>query len=196
METQEKNDRMEAEDRAVYCIGTAKLFEERRKKYKLRNKIIKFTGLSIPISLGFFAMSPEIESLIPILKPVIMPILLSITTLLNAALLLLSVWALVDEWDAKVENYTESVSNNRHYFNVFKEISERYDENPTEYAAKYKEMILLDDIQRNKDGKENFSAWDYRFITRHGLFQLHLPCPKCGNIPSLEKSKTCENCGV
>jgi len=196
MEKREKSDRLEAEERAVYCFGTAKLFEERRKKYKLRNKIIKFTGLSIPISLGFFAMSPEISSLIPILKPIVMPILLSITTLINAAMLILSIWALVDEWDAKVENYTESVSNNRQYFKIFKEISERYDENPTEYAAKFKETILLDDIQQNKDDKENFSAWDDRFITRHGLYQLHLPCPKCGNIPSIKNPKPCENCGI
>jgi len=192
----EMNDRKEATDRAVYCFGTTRLLEKRREKYKLLNKIIKFTGISIPISLGFFATSPKIAALIPTLEPVIMPILLSITAFLNIALLYLSVWALVDEWDAKIEIYTDSISNNMQYFKVFKEIAERYIENPTDYSAKLKEMILLDDVQQKQDGKENFSNKDYRHITRLGLHQLHLPCPNCKKVPSLEKTKTCETCGI
>lgn len=192
MEKREKNDRIEAEDRAVYCFGTAKLFENRRKSLRFFNKINKYIGLFIPLSFGFFFMSLKSSSLMPTLEP----IFLSITTLLNASLLFISLWALVNDWDVRLENYTESISNNRQYFKVFKEISERYDEKPTEYAAKLKEMILLDDMQQKKDDKENFSAKDNRFITRQGLYQLQLECPKCGNIPSIEKPKTCENCGI
>jgi len=184
-------DKKEAEDRAVFCFGTERLFEKRRKKYQLLNKATKFIGLFVPISLGFFAMSSQD----PELTLTLMPIFRYLTTFLNAVILVISVWSMVAEWDAKIENYTESISNNIQYYKAFKEILERYDENPTEYASKLKEMILLDDIQQNKDGKESYSAKDYRFIMRQGLYQLQTTCAKCGEIPDIINPGTCSNCG-
>jgi len=188
-----ENDLTEATNRAVYCFGTAKLLEKRRKRLRFWNRINKFIGLFIPVFIGLSFMSAKD---LPIIISTIMLIFPYIAFILNASMFVISILALVAEWDAKIENYTDSISNNMQYFNIFKEILDRYYESPKEYSAKLKETTSLDNVQQKQDGRENFSLKEYRFITRVGLYQLHLPCPECNKVPSLEKTKNCENCGV
>jgi len=192
MGKQEKSDVRNAVDRAVYCFGTAKLFEKRRKKIGFRNKLTKYVGLLIPLSFGLFYMSLENSSLILTYTPILKYVALGF----NIILLFISSWALIFDWDNRLENFTESISNNRRYYKIFLEIAERYDEDIVKYANLYKETKLLDDAQQEKDEKENLSAEDERFIMREGLCQLHQECPKCKKIPDKGKSVKCSNCGM
>jgi len=183
-------DQAEAEDRAVYCFGTAKLFEKRRKRIGFLNKLTKYVGLLIPLSFSLFYMSLENSSFILTFTPIFKYVALT----LNVILLFISSWALIFDWDNRLENFTESISNNRRYFKIFKEIAERYNEDETKYANLYRETILLDDIQQAKDDKENFSAKDDRFIMREGLYQTQRECTICGKIPDINL-KNCSCCG-
>jgi mobilome CxxCx(11)CxxC protein len=183
------NDLAEARERAIFCFGTARLFEKRRKSLRFVNKINKYIGLFIPLSLGYFFISSGTES------ESLMPIFIYTTAFFSTAQLLISLWALISDWDIKLENYTESVSNNARYYRIFKEIEERYDEDPAKYSAKLKEIMLLDDAQRDKDDRQNISASEDRFIMRRGLYQFQQKCSICGKIPDIRKPKKCANCG-
>ncbi|MDR2554694.1 MAG: hypothetical protein LBC64_04625 [Fibromonadaceae bacterium] len=191
MDKPKSSEQIESERRAVYCFGTMRLLEKKRKTLRFFNKTNKFIGLSIPICLSLSLVSAKD---LPIIST-IMPIFPYITFILNIYILVISVWALIAEWDAKIENYTDSISNNMQYYKIFKEIAERYNENPTEYAAKFKETILLDDTQRKQDGRGDFSPKDHRFITRQGSHQLQFKCVDCNKIPDIKNPGTCRNCG-
>jgi len=182
---QKNKNQIEAEDREVYCFGTAKLFEKRRKRIAFLNKLPKYIGLFIPLSLGIIVSSDN---------SFLMPIFKSIAFILNTIMLVLSLWALIFDWDNRLENFTESISNNRRYYKIFKEIAERYNEDETKYANLYRETILLDDMQQAKDDKENFSAKEDRFIMREGLYQTQRECTVCGRIPD-KNLNNCSCCG-
>jgi len=183
---QEKNDREEAKRRAIFCFGTAKIFGKRRKTIGFFNKLIKYFGLLVFLSLSLL-VSAEDPFLINVFK--------SVTFVFNVILLVFSLWALIFDWDNRLENFSEAISKNMQYFRVFKEIKERYNEDKTKYANLLTETKLLDDLQQEKDYKENFSAKECRFIMREGLYQLQLKCVVCGKIPNIANPEKCDNCG-
>jgi mobilome CxxCx(11)CxxC protein len=188
-------DQIEAEMRAVDCFGTARLLEKKRKTIKFFSKANKFIGLAIPLIFGTLYTLSNDKSLIPKLEPII-PIIQLITAILGLALLIISLLALVNDWDTRIENYTKSIPNNMRYHDTFCEIVERYYEDEKKYAALYRKTKSLDDMQQEKDGIEDFSIKDRQFITKHGLHQLDIKCPECKKVPDITKSGKCGNCGT
>lgn len=184
------NNIVEAGQRALFCFGTAKIVENRMKRLKLANRIIKFLGLFIPLIIGGIVLSFGSCST---LQPMFTPILGA----LALVQLVLSLWALVANWDQMIIDYSESKTKNLYLCDVLIDIYRNYTDDETKYDSIYKEFILRDTQQRDNDNKNfNFSDKEKRLGMRYGLWLYQWPCAECNKIPNLRKpDKKCSVCG-
>lgn len=190
MDEKEEKDRIEAWDRAVYCFGTAKIFEKRLKQLNILNKGAKFIGLAVPLIIGYFVMTFGKENVLSASW------FLYTAAILGFVQLSISLWALVDNWDDKLQCYAEFASENIHYSDTFENIGKRYGENKVEYARLLREMIALDGKQRKLNSKMNISRKENRYAMRYSLFQFERECVECKTIPIVDKPKRgCSICG-
>ncbi len=189
MEKREKNDRIEAWNRAVLCFGTARIFEEREKCIILFNKFTKITELIVPLITGSAAITFGINfSLMP-------KYVLIATGGIAIMQLIFSLWALIFSFEDKLKHYSDSVSNNTSYSEKFEEIGRRYDEDINEYEKTFEKMILLDNRQREIDGRMGITNKEKRFGMSEALSRFNRYCSMCGKKPDIDNSKKCKNCG-
>jgi mobilome CxxCx(11)CxxC protein len=182
------NDVQEAWDRALFCYGTAKIVEKRTKTLKFLNKINKFIGLAIPLSIGGVVISFGLNASL-------LPTALLILGILGIFQLIVSLWSLIDDWENKIENYVNSKSRNLHYSDLFQKIAKESNEDKTKYTNVFIETMLYDKIQREEDNKMNISEKEKRYGLRYALFQFQRCCVGCGKIPNMKKISKCNVCG-
>ena len=175
-------------DRSLYCYGTAYILQYKIKWISILNTIIKFIGLAIPLVIGGVVISFGYEKNL-------MPVLLIILGVLSIIQLVVSLWALVDGWDKKIEIYTESKLKNAELSDLFKDVAQRYDQDKEKYENIFNELMIKDNIQRTSDNKIHFSDKEKRKGLRAGLYQFQRKCLSCNQIPKSLKASNCEICG-
>ncbi len=175
-------------NRCLFCFGTAAILNNKIRKLRLGNKLIKFFGLGIPLIIGGVVTSFSLNASF-------LPILLIVLGGFAVIQLVLSLWSLIDGWDNKIEVFSESKVKNSDYYDQFKTIASNFDSDTTKYESLYKELKIYDDIQRKSDEKICFSNKDKRFGMRAGLFQLQKECVSCKKIPDIKKPTKCSVCG-
>jgi len=155
MEIQEKNDRVEAWNRARYCFGTAEIFKRRQRRLSHWININKFMGFIVPLSVGSTVLTFGFDVSL-------LPKILLIAGIFSFIQLIISLLSLICNWDSKLESYKNSVSKNMDYSEKFRIIGTRYEEDK-KYAEQLKEMILLDNVQRKIDEGMKISAKEKSF---------------------------------
>ena len=188
MEKNQNSIQNDARDRALHCYGTAKVVEKRLRNLNRIDKIAKFLGLILPLSIGSFVVTVGTDTALA-------PKLLYISGILGAFQLIITLWSLIDNWSGKLEDYMESKIKNMYYTDVFTEIGMRYKEDEAKYANLFNDTKILDNIQQGRDHKINITEKERRFGMRHALFQFRQICAGCKKIPSLGKPIKCDVCG-
>lgn len=175
-------------DRSLNCYGTAYLLQYKMQKITVFNTILKFMGLAIPLVVGGVVLSFGYNQ-------ALMPILLYVLGILSIIQLIVSLWAIVDNWDRKIEIYSESKLKNLELSDLLKDCALRYNQDKDKYDSVFTELIIKDDIQKRNDNKIYFSEKEKRKGLRAGLFQFQRECVSCKKIPKSLRASNCETCG-
>jgi len=191
MDEKEKNDRIEAWNRAVCCFGTAKIFEKRLRELDPINKRTQILGFVTPLLFGCFVMFSDKENILS------NHVFLFFVAIFSFIQLFVSLWALVDNWNNKLGDYTTSISENMFYAGKFEDIGRRYSEDKDRHEKLLQETILSDDLQRKRDIKMNISAKEIRYGRRYALSRFQRKCAECGEIPIVDSpNKNCSLCKI
>jgi len=101
--------------RAIHCFGTARIIENKLKWLKRIDKMVKFIGLALPVSVGSFVIASGRNATFT-------QDLLFAVGILSFLQLIVILWSLIDSWNIKQVNYLGAVSKNMYLSNLFREI--------------------------------------------------------------------------
>lgn len=173
-------------DESLNAFGTAEILQKRISTLKKKSNLSKFLNIGNFIILGGSVTTLGFDN--SNLKNVIFVV--GISSTLSA---LVSVVALVNTWEDKIKEYSESIIKNTEISEELKEYAKRF--NSTNKNTMI-EMSSKVKNQKQNDSKFNFSPKEKRYGMRYGLFQFGRKCFGCNEIPNLkEPSKICNVCG-
>jgi len=174
--------------KAIYCFGTAYIFECRARRLRLGLRIIEFLGIIVPLFVGGIVTTYGIQ-----FKHIQAILLLG--GIVALAQLFTSVWALVSKWDDEYSYAQESISANHDLSARYR----RFGENPPPRLEDFRmEVRFLDaeDSRRfDRDYRHGISDQKKRKGMRAGLRSFGRECDGCKAIPKSMKPSQCPVCG-
>lgn len=175
-------------DEAVYCFGTASVFEKRSRAYKRRLQWLTFLGLAVPLAVGGIVMSFGVDS------PYIV-LVIALASLLGLAQLILSLWSLVAKWDDMFAYSVESCSDNYRLSDLFKSLAQFENPNSLEHLNRYELLQTENRMRSGRDSQQTLSDREKRMGLRAALRQFQRTCVACKLVPVSMKSSKCDVCG-
>lgn len=179
--------RKQAWDAAVNAFGTAKLFERRQRRLRLWLRLLAFVGIAFPVAVGGTVIAYGISA-----KS--LPYVLGVGGALGILQLVVSVWALVAQWDARLAHASESVVANHSLAVRFRAFAE----NPPQSGDLEHEFALLsteNEQREQNDYKQDLSDKEIRLAHRAGLRQFQRECVACHQVPLSMTPTKCDVCG-
>lgn len=179
--------RTQAWNAAANAFGTAKLFELRQRNLRQKLRILTFVAIAFPVAVGgtVIAYGTLTE---------VLPYVLAVGGALGILQLIVSVWAAVAQWDARLAYSSESASANHALASRFRGLAE----NPPQLAEFQRQIELLstENQQREQaDYKQDLSDRELRRAHRAGLRQFRRECASCHQVPASMTSTKCDVCG-
>ncbi len=173
---------------ALYSYGTAWLFERKSRSLKRRLRILAFLGVAGPVAIGGIVLSFGTN-------PDFLPVLLSVASVLGVFQLLISIWALVANWDEAYAHSIESMNENYRLSDRYRELASNPPAEVSELERRV-ELVRVDDRRiSDLDRKQGVSEKEKRRGMRAALRQFQRRCAGCGKVPSSMESSDCDVCG-
>jgi len=175
-------------DEAVYCFGTAYVFERRSKAYKRLLQWLTFLGLAVPLAVGGIVMSFGVD--LPYTAWII-----TVASILGLAQLILSLWSLVAKWDDMFAYSVESCSDNYRLSDLFKNLAQFENPNSPEHMNRYELLQSENRMRSGRDNQQTLSDREKRTGLRAALRQFQRTCVACKAVPMSMKPSKCDVCG-
>ncbi|WP_369935398.1 mobilome CxxCx(11)CxxC protein [Xanthomonas tesorieronis] len=175
-------------ERSIFAYGTAEVFAKRARSYRKLLNAISALGIAVPLLLGGAVMTYGTT----------MPYLAQAAFVAGSAglvQLLLSGMSLIYSWPSSLEYALDSSIGNKAISEKFKQLGSLASNLPTDFDARYRELIAADDARRAQDGKVGVSDKELRRGHRAALRQFQRKCSGCGVVPLSMQSTDCDICG-
>lgn len=175
-------------NKAIYCLGTSYIFQEKAKKYGKYLRWINVLGIMVPLLAGAIAMgygqySQYLQYFLIIAIP------------LSLAQVALSSLALIGKWGDSLSYALESQSENRKLAEEFRHLAENPPNDISVLEQEFRILNVRDDGRSRQDEKITFSNKEERKGMRYALKMLQLECAICKKVPIDMNPTNCDNCG-
>jgi mobilome CxxCx(11)CxxC protein len=174
-------------DEALQALGTAAIFEKRMIVLKRALRLLQGTGIVVPASIGFIALSFGVAH-------EWFGYLLVLGGLLGLFQLITSIVAISSRWDDAFAYAQESQSSNFQMASDFEEIA-RKDRITDAFLVQYQILKKANDMRKASDSKQGVSDKEKRFGMRAGLRKYQKRCATCQQVPTSMKPTKCDTCG-
>lgn len=180
--------RQDCWDEAVNCFGTGYIFEKRARQYRLKIKILQFLGIAVPASVGVLVVSfgKEFKYLNWVL------VVASIVALFQ---FVISIWALVSNWQ---ETYTYSLNSsaeNNKLSNRFSGLAKNPPQDFQEFNLTFNILKTENEYRKKDDNKQGIIDKEKRMGMCAGLRQFRRECSTCHKVPESMEPSGCDTCG-
>jgi mobilome CxxCx(11)CxxC protein len=164
--------------------GFSIVFEKRSHWYSTLTRLLKVFGILVPASIGTLALSYEYSSLRPII---------GIAIPITIILFVISIFAILYDWDGELSYSYESYQSHIHIFNRLKNLlnGEIDDNAVNEYNILQAEIIA----RVHQDSKHAIKDWELRRGMRYALREHRWECEGCKKKPLSVESTNCDVCG-
>lgn len=180
--------RIDCHNKAYDCDAMKYIFEKRAKRLKGYATTLKAFGIIVPSLIGSVALSYQLES--PFLQ-----FLVSVAVPCMIIQFIISLWALVAEWDNELSYSYEAIQSYSPLFAKYKNIA---DYPPEEYIT-FKSAVDVIDLESSfreqQDTSHNVKEWEKRMGMRYSLREHKCSCYGCKVIPLSMESTACDVCG-
>jgi mobilome CxxCx(11)CxxC protein len=174
-------------DNAIHSYGTGYIFQQRAAILKNRLKILTFSGIVVPLSIGSIVMSFGAN-------PKILPICLFISGILGTLQLIGFAWSIVAKWDDSYGYSLDSTSANHRLSNAYSKLAESSGE-LTDFELRFNLLEQENQSRMDMDYKQGISENEKREGMRAALKQFQRPCVQCKQVPFSMNSSNCDVCG-
>ncbi len=178
--------RQDCWNNALYCWGTAVIFERRGRRLGRLLRILNFIGIGVPLAVGGIVLSISAkQSVVQVLTKVAGPLL--------ALQLIWSGWALAAKWDDRREYAIESMGDNFRLANSYADTAQYP---PSDIKHRIEVLGVQNANRETQDTRQYLKPREKRRGMRAGLSRYQRSCVACGKVPeSPEKATRCETCG-
>lgn len=175
-------------NQAVNSFGTAYIFEQRANRHRRYLRLLTFLGMIVPAIIGSIVLSFGINA--PVL-----PLLISVASILIPAQFFFSVWSLVSKWDDTLAYSTKSNSTNKNLSLRYRELARTPPEDDASLNQRVQFLQAEYQWQSRDDEVQGVTEKEKRMGMRAGLREFQRPCATCEKVPSSMKSTECPTCG-
>lgn len=173
-----------------WCYGTSAIFQRRERKLKARREWITYLGIIGPLvigsAVGAFGKDWKIASF------EVLPVIVTLASLVGIVQIVLSTWALVARWDEAYGAAQESVRTNNDLYHKFRSLR---DMPPQDYMASLELLRQENTRQEGQDYRQSITEKEKRYAYHQSMRYLRKECDGCQTIPS-GKSTKCSTCGT
>jgi hypothetical protein len=188
MDEKEIQIRQNCHKKAIHCLGTSYIFQEKAKRYARYLKWISILGIIVPLTIGGIAMGyGQYSQYLSYLLVIAIP--------LSILQLILSGIDLIYKWGDSLSYSLESQSENRKLSEEFHQLAKDTSIIGTELEHKFELLKIMDDARSQQDEKITFSSKEKRKGMRYALKMFQIDCATCKKVPIDMEPTSCDNCG-
>lgn len=183
----QSEERRSCHDSALYCFGTAYIFERRAVPLRVALKLLAFSSLVGPLSIGALVVSVGSSS-------TIIPWVIAAAAVLSMFQIILSLWSLVSRWQENLSYYLESKADNYYIANRFSSLG-NMGLPDNKWRTEFSVLEALGDNRTKLDLRHDITDEEKRMGMRAALRHYQRNCASCNNIPNSLDPSNCPICG-
>ncbi|MCU1615071.1 MAG: putative rane protein [Frankiales bacterium] len=180
--------RLDAWARALWAVGTAKIFEVRARALRRKIALLTYGGLAVPVMIGATVLAYGVHVSF-------LPTLVTLAAALLIIQALVALWSLVADWPGNLERAVRSLVANEALAQRFESLGKTPSNSPEGLRQELAVVASADDVQRQQDQTLNVSEREKRMGYRAALLRYQRRCPTCDETPSSMKPSKCGVCG-
>jgi len=175
-------------DKAVHAHGTGYIFEERARALGKKIRLLAFLGIAVPASIGgivlAFGTDFECKSIVLVLAGII-----------GIVQLIVSVWALVADWQDAYAYAHESLSANHRLAENFESLASNPPSDISEVEVNFRALMAEDKVLNQRDYRQEITPEEKREGMRAALRKFQRECASCGKVSESMSPSDCDVCG-
>lgn len=184
----EENLRIDSWNNSIQAFGKSYIFIKRAQFYCNWNRFLTIMGIVVPLTIGATASGYGFDS--EILKNTI-----AISIPLSIIQLIISAFALVNNWNDNLSYSLEAVNDYNSLSDGFKKLGKNPPENYNEFLKAFEILETKMTSRSENDAKYNIKERELRKGMRYALREFQRKCVGCDKIPISITSTDCEVCG-
>ncbi len=181
-------ERRACHDSALRCFGTAYIFECRAAPLRVALKLLAFSSLAGPVSIGALVVSVGASSRL-------LPLGIGIASFLSFAQILLSLWALVSHWQENLSYCLESKADNYRLAEKFVALGNNTRHSDGQWCTEYAVLEALGGDRQQLDLHHDITNEEKQMGMCAGLRQYQRECASCKKVPKALATSACPTCG-
>jgi len=174
-------------NKAFNLFGTAYILERRAQSLNWKLKVLTFSGIALPLTIGATLMALGAKS-------AVVDIMIPIIGIMATAQLLFSLWSVVANWTESYSNYLNSKIVNYHLASSWEILAT---ETLKDTFEKEKlDLLKSTNLRDAEDQKYHIADSEKRLGYRKALINYTRVCPTCGKKPisMCVKGLSCDTC--
>ena len=173
---------------ALYAFGTAYIFEQRAHYLRRRLRLITFLGIAVPAVGGASVLALGAASHAA-------TVLISVLAVLGIAQFVVSIWAVICDWQGEYTYALESCNANMEQYSKYDSLGKDPPSTANEAKAEFRLIEALAQCRDELDMKSGMTDQEKRMGMRAALRQLQKACAGCEKIPTSMVPTDCSVCG-
>jgi len=186
--TVQPEERRTCHDSALRCFGTAYIFECRAAPLRVALKLLAFSSLAGPLSIGALVISVGASSNL-------IPFAVRIAATLTIFQIVLSLWSLVSHWQENLSYHLESKADNYSLADRFVDLGNNTSYSESKWRTEYAVLEALGSNRQQLDLRHDITNEEKRMGMRAGLREYQRECVSCKRIPQSLEASDCPTCG-
>lgn len=186
--TQEEQLRIDSWNNSIQAFGKSYIFSKRAQFYSNWNRFLAILGIVVPLTIGATASGYGLDS--EILKQTV-----AISIPLSIIQLIISAFALVNNWNDNLSYSLEAVNDYNSLSDNFKKLGRKPPNNYEDFSRTYEVLETKLNSRTENDAKYSLKERELRKGMRYALREFQRKCLGCEKTPLSISSTDCDVCG-
>jgi mobilome CxxCx(11)CxxC protein len=184
----EQSERRSCNESAERCFGTAYIFEQRARPLRNALKVLSFSSLAGPLSIGILVVAVGTES-------GMLPYAIFTASVLSALQVIVSLWSLTSKWQENFTYYIESKADNYYLADKFQSLAKKTVGTEAEWRQGSELLETLGGLRSKTDYQHDISDEEKRMGMKASLRNFQRECVGCKSTPTSMEPSDCTVCG-
>jgi mobilome CxxCx(11)CxxC protein len=184
----QSEERRNCHDSALRCFGTAYIFECRAAPLRVALKLLAFSSLIGPLSIGSLVLAVGLSSKL-------IPWAIAIAAFLSVVQITLSLWSLVSHWQENLSYYLKSKADNYRLADQFVGLGNNTIFPDNKWRTEFSVLEALGSNRTQLDLRNDITDEEKRMGMRAALREYQRSCASCHQVPRSLEALDCPTCG-
>jgi len=181
-------ERLNCNNSALNCFGTAYIFECRVQPLKIATKVLTFSSFLGPMAVGLTVMSVGTTGQL-------VGWIIVVALILSCIQIVVSLWALVSEWQNRLAFCEGSMVENNVLSSDFTDLANNTLLSDSDWRNRAAVLDQKGEYRKREDLRQSVTEEERRMGMRYALRYFQRPCSGCRQVPTTIEASDCSICG-